>query len=46
MIVEHEDLLAGLDDVDWAGLTHAYGPAEDVPARIRAVCRRRPAKTC
>ncbi|MGI5242318.1 hypothetical protein [Dactylosporangium sp. CA-139066] len=27
----------GLDEVDWAGLTHAYGPADDVPALIRAL---------
>jgi hypothetical protein len=29
--------LAGLDDVDWAGLQHAYGPAEDVPGLLRAL---------
>ncbi|WP_328492837.1 HEAT repeat domain-containing protein [Streptomyces sp. NBC_00414] len=28
----------GLDDVDWAGLSHAYGSAEDVPGQIRALC--------
>ncbi|MFB7368912.1 hypothetical protein ACFC0D_03585 [Streptomyces sp. NPDC056222] len=38
MIVEYEEMLAGLDEVDWAGLNHAYGSAEDVPGRIRAVC--------
>ncbi|MCL3999162.1 hypothetical protein M4438_37715, partial [Streptomyces lavenduligriseus] len=38
MIDEHHDLLAGLDDVDWAALSHAYGSAEDVPGRIRALC--------
>lgn len=38
MIAEYEDLLTGLDEVDWAGLNHAYGSAEDVPGRIRAVC--------
>jgi len=31
------DLLAGLDDVDWGSLEHAYGTAEDVPGRIRAL---------
>lgn len=31
------DPLAGLDDVGWAGLGHAYGSAEDVPARLRAL---------
>ncbi|XVQ12441.1 HEAT repeat domain-containing protein [Spirillospora sp. CA-255316] len=31
------DPLAGLDDVGWAGLDHAYGPAEDVPRLLRAL---------
>ncbi|MFF5258969.1 HEAT repeat domain-containing protein [Actinomadura viridis] len=31
------DPLAGLDDVDWASLQHAYGPAEDVPDLLRAL---------
>jgi hypothetical protein len=31
------DPLAGVDDVDWAGLTHAHGPADDVPALLRAL---------
>jgi tetratricopeptide (TPR) repeat protein len=30
-------LLAGLDDVDWQALHHAYGPATDVPALLRAL---------
>lgn len=30
-------MLNGLDDVDWAGLEHAYGPADDVPELIRAL---------
>ncbi|MGW1604835.1 hypothetical protein [Streptomyces eurythermus] len=38
MIDEHQELLAGLDEVDWVGLSHAYGSAEDVPGRIRALC--------
>ncbi|MFE0348802.1 hypothetical protein [Streptomyces griseoluteus] len=38
MIDEYEKLLAGLDDVDWAGLEHAYGSAHDVPGHIRALC--------
>ncbi|MFD6115269.1 hypothetical protein ACFWG0_34960 [Streptomyces yangpuensis] len=38
MIDEYEKLLAGLDDVDWAGLSHAYRSAHDVPGRIRALC--------
>ncbi|MEU0950231.1 hypothetical protein ABZ379_47495 [Streptomyces canus] len=33
-----DDLLAGLDDIDWAALGHAYGNAEDVPGQLRAVC--------
>lgn len=28
-------MLNGLDQVDWARLTHAYGPADDVPGLIR-----------
>ncbi|MFJ9777642.1 hypothetical protein ACIRVF_41455 [Kitasatospora sp. NPDC101157] len=32
------DLLAGLDDIDWAALGHAYGSAEDVPGELRAAC--------
>ncbi|MBA9007690.1 HEAT repeat domain-containing protein [Thermomonospora cellulosilytica] len=31
------DPLAGLDDIDWAGLQHAYGSAEDVPGQLRAL---------
>lgn len=26
----------GIDDIDWATLTHAYGPADDIPALLRA----------
>jgi hypothetical protein len=25
----------GLDDIDWASLSHAYGPADDVPGLLR-----------
>ncbi|WP_157436126.1 hypothetical protein [Actinospica robiniae] len=32
--------LAGLDDVDWASLEHAYGLADDVPAVLRALASR------
>lgn len=32
-----ERLLAGLDDIDWAHLRHAYGLADDVPGQIRAL---------
>ncbi|MEU6635126.1 hypothetical protein [Streptomyces rochei] len=38
MINEYEKLLAGLDDVDWAGLSHAYRSAHDVPGHIRTLC--------
>jgi HEAT repeat protein len=30
-------MLDGLDQIDWKQLTHAYGPADDVPALIRAL---------
>ena len=30
-----KDPLEGLDAVGWAGLTHAYGPATDVPLLLR-----------
>ncbi|WP_157641434.1 HEAT repeat domain-containing protein [Longispora albida] len=32
-----DGMLRGLDDVDWAGLQHAYGSAGDVPVQIRAL---------
>ncbi|MYT03123.1 MULTISPECIES: hypothetical protein [Streptomyces] len=32
-----DDLLVGLDDIDWAVLGHAYGSAMDVPGQLRAV---------
>ncbi len=28
-------MLEGLDRIDWSSLEHAYGPADDVPGRIR-----------
>lgn len=31
------EALAGLDDAPWSSLTHAYGPATDVPALLRAL---------
>ncbi|XVV17177.1 HEAT repeat domain-containing protein [Actinoplanes sp. CA-131856] len=31
-------MLDGLDRIDWARLSHAYGPAADVPGQIRALC--------
>ncbi|CAM5710962.1 HEAT repeat protein OS=Streptomyces griseorubiginosus OX=67304 GN=AQJ54_40050 PE=4 SV=1 [Streptomyces griseorubiginosus] len=33
-----DDLLAGLDDINWAALGHAYGSAEDVPGQLRTLC--------
>jgi HEAT repeats len=30
-------MLEGLDQIDWASLTHAYGPASDVPDQIRGL---------
>ncbi|MFD4246736.1 hypothetical protein ACFWP3_34845, partial [Streptomyces sp. NPDC058525] len=33
------DVLAGLDAIDWAGLEHAYGTAEDVPGMLRDLYR-------
>ncbi|MFD7324505.1 hypothetical protein ACFV9D_25995 [Streptomyces sp. NPDC059875] len=33
------DALAGLDDIDWAALRHAYGSAEDVPVMLRDLYR-------
>ncbi|MFJ4093985.1 hypothetical protein ACIPYS_20595 [Kitasatospora sp. NPDC089913] len=37
MTSETTDPLAGLDAIDWAGLEHAYGDADDVPALLRAL---------
>ena len=30
-------MLDGLDDIDWAGLSHAYGSAADVSGQLRAL---------
>lgn len=38
MITADDNLLAGLDEVDWANLNHAYGTADDVPGQLRALC--------
>lgn len=35
MSVKEDDPLAGLGEIDWASLRHAYGPAEDVPVLLR-----------
>jgi hypothetical protein len=37
------DLFAGLDDIDWAGLSHAYGPATEVPVLLRGLVHPDPA---
>ncbi|WP_328493500.1 hypothetical protein OHS59_12610 [Streptomyces sp. NBC_00414] len=37
-----DDLLAGLDDIDWAALGQAYGSAEDVPGQLRTGGRAKP----
>lgn len=36
-------LLAGIDDIDWASLEHAYGPATTTPAYLRALLATHPA---
>jgi hypothetical protein len=38
------DVLAGLEEIDWAGLRHAYGPAGDVPGLLRALVSGSPAE--
>jgi hypothetical protein len=30
-------MLEGLDEIDWQSLSHAYGPADDVPDQLRAL---------
>jgi hypothetical protein len=30
-------VFAGLDDIDWAGMKHAYGPADELPSLIRGL---------
>ncbi|MEU3224469.1 hypothetical protein ABZ695_15075 [Streptomyces sp. NPDC006976] len=32
------NLLTGLDEVDWSNLNHAYGTAADVPGQLRVLC--------
>ncbi|WP_433400773.1 HEAT repeat domain-containing protein [Streptomyces sp. CA-146814] len=39
MLTEHDHCpLAGLDDIDWERLHHAYGSAYDIPDQLRLVC--------
>jgi hypothetical protein len=40
--METGDVLAGLDEIDWAELEHAYGSADDVPDLIRALASTEP----
>ena len=35
--VRDEGVLAGLADIPWGDLSHAYGPARDVPGLLRAI---------
>ncbi|NEA16740.1 PBS lyase, partial [Streptomyces halstedii] len=36
-------MFAGIDEVDWASMEHAYGPADDVPALLRGLASPDPA---
>ncbi|MFI7616574.1 HEAT repeat domain-containing protein [Nonomuraea terrae] len=38
-----EEIFAGLDDIRWARMRHAYGPAADVPALLRGLADPDPA---
>ncbi len=35
--IRDEGVLEGVGEIPWAGLSHAYGPAEDVPGLLRAI---------
>ncbi|MER6612640.1 PBS lyase [Streptomyces xantholiticus] len=37
-------MFAGIDEVEWASLEHAYGPADDVPALLRGLASADPAE--
>ncbi|MFF2405833.1 HEAT repeat domain-containing protein [Streptomyces sp. NPDC058092] len=37
-------MFAGIDEVDWASMEHAYGPADDVPAMLRGLASDDPAE--
>ncbi|MFF9343227.1 HEAT repeat domain-containing protein [Streptomyces sp. NPDC014773] len=37
-------MLTGIEEVDWASLGHAYGPADDVPALLRGLASADPAE--
>ncbi len=34
----------GIDEVDWASMEHAYGPADDVPGLLRGLASADPAE--
>ncbi|MCX5399736.1 PBS lyase [Streptomyces sp. NBC_00102] len=37
-------MFAGIDEVDWASMDHAYGPADDVPALLAGLASADPAQ--
>ncbi|MFF9635530.1 PBS lyase [Streptomyces bacillaris] len=37
-------MFSGIDEVDWASMEHAYGPADDVPALLRGLASADPAE--
>ncbi|TRV76103.1 PBS lyase [Streptomyces sp. 130] len=37
-------MFAGIEEVDWASMKHAYGPADDVPALLRGLASADPAE--
>lgn len=37
-------MFTGIDEVDWASMEHAYGPADDVPAMLRGLASDDPAE--
>ncbi|MFD6424506.1 PBS lyase [Streptomyces sp. NPDC060198] len=37
-------MFAGIDEVDWASMEHAYGPADDVPALLAGLASADPAQ--
>ncbi|GGZ31238.1 hypothetical protein GCM10010387_26310 [Streptomyces inusitatus] len=37
-------MFGGIDEVDWAALEHAYGPADDVPGLLRGLASADPAE--
>ncbi|MFK0149747.1 HEAT repeat domain-containing protein [Streptomyces griseus] len=37
-------MFSGIDEVDWASMEHAYGPADDVPELLRGLASQDPAE--